>query len=156
MQYQPLSIEDGEDFFHLVGDERVAKTMRFDCPKTREESDRILADYMSEGNRSFALRTESDGKFQGVFAFKTENGQDTAYLSIMLMPEMWGHGQGSHVLRDMVELARENHWYHALEGYVLESNLPSRGIAERNGFTEKERHRFPGMTEDLVVYRMEI
>lgn len=55
-------MEDGEAFFHLAGDKRVAATMRFDCPRTREESDRILADYLSEGNRTYALRFQPEGK----------------------------------------------------------------------------------------------
>lgn len=154
--YTPLTMEDSEEFFHLAGDERVAATMRFDCPRTREESDRILTDYLSVGNRTFALRFQPDGELFGVFAFKSEVGADTADLSQMLAYEQWGHGLGNQVISDMLELARKEKWYKTLGGYILETNTASRRMAERCGFREKERRRYPGMTEDLVIYQLEI
>lgn len=152
--YTPLTMNDSEEFFRLAGDKRVAATMRFKCPQTIAESDRILADYVSEGNRTFAFRSETDGELQGVFAFKEDPDSDAADLSMMMVPEQWGQGLGNQVVSDMVELARKKKWYKAMEGYVLETNTASRLMAVKNGFCEKERHRFPGMTEDLVVYRI--
>ena len=152
--YTPLSMADSLEFFRLAGDERVAATMRFDCPRTTEESDRILADYISGGNRAFALRFQPEEPLWGVFAFK--GGPDTADLSQMQVPEQWGRGLGHQITSDMVALARKEKWYKALECYILETNTASRRLAEKNGFREKERHRFPGMTEDLVVYRLEL
>ena len=149
-------MEDREEFFRLAGDRRVAATMRFDCPHTIEESDRILADYISEGNRAFALRFQPEDRLWGVFAFKGAPGADTADLSQMQVPEQWGRGLGHQVTSDMVALARREKWYRALECYILETNTASRRLAEKNGFREKERHRFPGMAEDLVVYRLEL
>lgn len=154
--YTPLTMEDSEGFFHLAGDERVAATMRFECPRTREESDRILADYLSEGNRAFALRSEPEEELWGVFAFKSELGSDAADLSQMLIPQRWGHGVGGQVLGDMVELARKEKWYKTLCGFILETNTASRRMAEHCGFQEKERRRYPGMTVDLVIYQLEI
>ena len=68
--YTPLTAADGEEFFRLAGDERVAKTMRFSCPRSRAESDRILADYLADGSRTFALRSPENGRLWGVFAFR--------------------------------------------------------------------------------------
>lgn len=154
--YTPLTMENSKEFFHLASDERVAATMRFDCPHTIDESNRILADYTSEGNRAFAIRLQSGDDLIGVFAFKSEPGEDTADLSQMLVPEQWGKGIGNQVVHDMVELARKEKWYKALEGHVLEKNTASCRMAEKSGFREKERHRFRSMTEDLIVYRLEI
>ena len=154
--YEPLKMKDSVEFYSLAGDERVAATMRFDCPRTREESDRILADYLSGGNRVFALRSQPGGRLWGIFAFKGEPGSDKADLSEMLACEQWGRGLGSQILGDMVKLAGNEKWYRVLEGYILETNTASRRMAERNGFREKERHRFPGLREDLVVYRLEL
>ncbi len=154
--YTPLTMGDGEAFFRLAGDERVAATMRFDCPGTREDSDRILADYISDGNRSFALRFREKEELFGIFAFKSEIGSDTADLSQMLLPEHWGQGLGNRVIADMVALARKEKWYKRLNGYILETNTASRRMAERNGFGEKERRRYSGMTEDLVIYQLEL
>lgn len=154
--YTPLTGKDSPEFFHLVGDPRVAATMRFDCPRTMEESDRILEDYLSEGNRAFALRFQPEEPLWGVFAFKAATGSDTADLSQMQAPRQWGQGLGGQVLSDMTALAREKKWYRALECYILESNTASRRLARSHGFLETERHRFPGMTEDLVVYRLEL
>ena len=154
--YDPLRMEDSEEFFSLAGDERVAATMRFDCPHTKEESDRILADYLVRGNRSFALRWEPKGRLWGVFAFRQASEPESADLSQMLLPEQWGHGLGRQVLGEMVELAKEKKWYHFLEGYILQTNSASRRMAERVGFQEIRRHRFPGMTEDLIVYHLSL
>ena len=49
--YTPLTMADSLEFFRLAGDQRVAATMRFDCPRTIKESDRILADYISGSPR---------------------------------------------------------------------------------------------------------
>ena len=147
---------DRGEFFHLTGNPQVAATMRFDCPRTLEESDRILENYISGGNRTFALRFQPEAPLWGVFAFKADPGSDTADLSQMQVPEQWGQGLGSQVLSDMVALARREKWYRSLECYILESNAASRRLAQSHGFHEKERHRFPGMTEDLVVYRLEL
>ncbi len=154
--YTPLTMEDGEEFYRLAGDEQVAATMRFDCPHTREESDRILADYIGEGNRTFSLRFQPDEELFGVFAFKSEAGSDTADLSQMLVPEQWGHGLGNQIISDMVALVRKEKWYKTLGGYILETNTASRRMVERSGFQEKERRRYPGMTEDLVIYQLEL
>ena len=149
-------MKDSKEFFKLAGDERVAATMRFDCPHSIEESDLILADYISGCNRAFAIRFQPDGELWGVFAFKAEPGSDTADLSQMFVPEQWGKGLGNQLVHDMVELARKEKWYKALEGHVLEKNTASCRMAEKNGFREKERHHFRGMTEALIVYRLEI
>ena len=154
--YTPLTMEDNKEFFRLAGDERVAATMRFDCPHTQEESDRILADYLSEGNRAFALRFRPGEDLWGIFAFIGEPSSDTADLSQMLAYEQWGHGLGNQVIHDMVELARKERWYRILEGYILETNIASRRMAERCGFREKAQRRFPDMTEDLVIYQLEL
>ncbi len=154
--YTPLTMEDSEAFYRLAGDERVAATMRFDCPRTRAESDRILADYISRGNRSFALRFQPDDELFGVFAFKSEAGADTADLSQMILPEQWGRGLGNQIIDEMVRLARKEKWYKTLKGYILETNTASRRMAERSGFQEKERRRYPGMTEDLLIYQLEL
>ena len=154
--YMPLTMEDGEEFYRLAGDEKVAATMRFDCPHTREESDRILSDYLSEGNRTYALRFQPDGPLWGVFAFKAGANADVADLSQMLIPEEWGHGLGNQIIRDMSELAEKEKWYKALECYILETNTASRRMVQKSGFREKERKRFPGMTEDLVIYRLNL
>ena len=154
--YAPLTMKDSKEFFKLAGDERVAATMRFDCPRSIEESDLILADYISGCNRAFALRFQPEDELWGVFAFKAESGSDTADLSQMFVPEQWGTGLGNQVMHDMVELARKEKWYKALEGHVLEKNTASCRMAEKSGFREKERLHFHGMTEDLIVYRLEI
>ena len=154
IHYAPLTRADSAAFFRLTGNPQVAATMRFDCPRTQEESDQILETYLAEGNRTFALRFEPEGELWGVFAFKGSGG--TADLSQMQSPDQWGRGLGEQVLRDMIALARREGWYRALEGYVLASNTASCRMAERSGFHEKERHRFPGMTEDLLVYRLEL
>ena len=152
--YTPLTMENSEEFYHLAGNERVAATMRFDCPHTKEESDRVLADYLSKGNHPYALRSEPDGELWGIFVFKGGPETDTADLSQMLLPEKWGHGLGNQIVHDMVELARKEKWYKALEGYVLETNTASRRMAEKSGFREIVRYRFPGMKEDLIKYRL--
>ena len=153
--YTPLKPEDSSEFFCLAGNEKVAATMRFDCPKNIEESDKILESYISQGNRTFAIRSE-EGQLWGVFAFKADIGDEVADLSQMFLPSKWGKGLGNQVLTDMVTLAKKEKWYKALEGYILETNTASRKMAERMGFTEKVRHRFPGMTEDLVVYHLDL
>ena len=152
--YEPLKKEDSEEFFRLVGDPRVAATMRFDCPRTLQESDRILADYMAPENRSFALRFRPGEPLWGVFSFKEADEAGTVDLSQMQTPDQWGHGYGKQVLMDMVALARKEKWYSALQCYILESNTASCRLAEKGGFCQKARHRFPGMTEDLLVYQL--
>ena len=154
--YTPLKNSDSEDFFTLAGDERVAATMRFDCPKNKEESDEVLKYYLSEENLSFAIRSESHGQMWGVFAFKGSENKDTASLSLMLLPSMWGQGLGTRIIEDMADLAKKEKLYKALEGNILEGNTASRKMAERNGFKEYKRNRYPGMKEDLITYRLEI
>ena len=153
IQYRPLTRADGAAFYQLIGQEKVAATMRFDCPRSRAESDHILEEYLCPDNRTFAL-CSPQGALWGVFAFK--GAGDTADLSQMQAPAQWGRGLGAQVLRDMIALARREGWYRALEGYVLETNTASRRMAEKNGFREKDRRRFPGMTEDLLIYRLEL
>ncbi len=154
--YKPLTMDAKEDFYTLAGDERVAATMRFDCPKTLDESTRILEDYISDGNRAFAIRSKADEKLLGIFAFKSDPGSDTADMSLMLAHDVWGLGIGGKVIGDMVSLAKKEKWYATLCGYILETNTASRAIAVRMGFSEIARKRFPGMMEDLVVYQLEI
>ena len=154
--YTPLSMADHEEFFHLAGNERVAATMRFDCPHSLAESDAVLADYLSEGNRTFALRFPSEPELWGVFAFKSTPGSTAADLSQMFVPEQWGHGYGNQVMHDMVALARQEKWYKTLGAYILETNTASRRMVEKNGFHKAKRLRFPEMTEDLVVYQLDV
>ena len=154
--YNPLTMKDSMEFYHLAGDKRVAATMRFDCPRNRNESDGILSEYISAGNHTFALRFKPTESLFGVFAFKKGSKSGIADLSQMLLPEQWGHGLGNQIVKDMVSLARKEKWYKALEGCVLESNTASRRMAEKNGFHEKERHFLPEMKEKLVTYRIDL
>ena len=152
--YTPLTMADCEEFFHLAGNEQVAATMRFACPHTRKESDAVLADYLSAGNRTYALRFPGQSKLWGVFAFKSTPGSDSADLSQMFLPEQWGHGYGNQVLREMVALAKQEQWYKTLGAYILETNTASRRMVEKNGFRERQRLRFPDLTEDLIIYQL--
>ena len=152
--YTPLTMADREEFYQLAGNEKVAATMRFDCPHTQAESDAILADYLSDGNRSFALRFPGGDALWGVFAFKSTPGSDTADLSQMFVPEQWGRGYGNQVMHEMVELAGAKHWYRTLGAYILETNTASRRMVEKCGFREARRLRFPDLTEDLVIYQL--
>ena len=154
--YTPLTMEDHQEFFRLAGDPRVAVNMRFDRPETPEDSDRVLADYLAEGNRAFGIRLQPEGTLIGVFAFFKETSPEVADLSEMLLPEYWGRGLGQQILTDMTGLARTENWYRFLDGYILQHNSASRKMAQSIGFREKERLRFPDLTEDLIVYRLEI
>lgn len=154
--YTPLTMADSRAFYQIAGDERVAATMRFECPRTQTESDAILSDYLSAGNRCYGLRFPENPKFWGVFAFKSKPGSEEADLSLMIDPQQWGKGLGKQIIRDMIALARKEHWYKTLGAYILETNTASRRMSEGNGFSEIRRLRFPDMTEDLIVYRLEI
>lgn len=132
-----LNEMDADNFFLLQGNPEV---MRFIHPvRTREDSDaflmKVMAGYTEPWMGAWAIEEKESGKFSGSFVINPipEDIVKTQ-LGYLLIPEFWGMGYATEVVRGGVNYFLNSTPLTEIYGVVEEGNNPSQRVLLKTGF----------------------
>lgn len=140
---------DSEAFFKVNGNEEV---MRFIRPvKSRAESDAFLLEnilFYRDGSRlgRYAVVEKKSDRFLGTFSFLYLAGEADFHIGYALLPEAWGKGYATELVRAGINcffeqtdksllFAITESGNHASQRVLLKSGFRLKGQAEENGKT---------------------
>ena len=156
LSLRALTPADEAAFFELASQSQVAKFMRFSACKSREEAGALLEDYLRPGSLAFAVEERETGLFVGVFAFKREEDGREYGLSTFTEPACWNRGYACEALSHMIPYAQKELRAAFLTAYVVEGNIGSRRVLEKNGFQVDKILHFDDLDGGLYVYRLHL
>lgn len=149
---RPLQREDAPAIYRLTSRPDVARYMRFSAHTRPEQAAELVMEYTAPGCCAFAIQGKKDGTFCGVFAFKAGDTEGDYTLSIFLDPAMWNKGYATELLAAMVSYAQTVLGAKCLTAYVVESNLGSRKVLEKQQFIPMSVLTFPDFPDKLYIY----
>ncbi|WCJ24298.1 Acyl-CoA N-acyltransferases (NAT) superfamily protein [Euphorbia peplus] len=133
---RPFKLSDANDFLKWSGDEQVARSVRWDAVKTKEEALKHLEKKVipHPWNYSICLDDRSIG-YVGVRRGTSKYEQHKANVGYAFGFDYWGQGMVvtalkmalSRVFEDLPDLIR-------LEAYILKENVRSPRVLEKVGF----------------------
>ena len=134
--------EDRELYDSLVFNEKVMK-MDLGRVFTEEEADMFFRSVLllSEGDPSlgyFRAYDRDTDDFIGMCSLLINDETGAFEIEYMLLPEYWGKGYGTFLVRTLVAMAAAKKPNMPVTAITDPSNLGSRRILEKNGFVLKE------------------
>ena len=130
LRLETLHIKHFLDFHKLTSSPKIADNMYFSCCNTLKDSKIVFDTYYQAV--SFALTHYT--RCIGVFSFKPCKDSHEMELSTMLLPEYWGKGYMSAIMKSMLPFAFSTFNIHTLHAYTVSSNLACIQLLENNHF----------------------
>lgn len=150
-----ISDEDFEDYFSLVGNEKVmAMVTERSIPLDEAKSDfRLLLDknrkYQDFGN--FKVLEKATNNFIGLAKLEiNENDFSEAELGYLLLPKFWRNGYGSEIAKLLLNKAEESKDLHRIIATIDPKNIASKKILLKNGFISEKICEIDGLPGEIL------
>ena len=153
LRLEPLTLKDADEVFALTSNPEVARYMRFDTQRSREEAKELIRQYTEEGSFGYRVMPGDRNELMGVAALKRGDKAEEYSVSIFMAPQYWNQGYSTRVVGRLIETAREKN-IRELSAYIVEENTGSRRIMEKWGFEVEQVLHFDDMVSGLYVYRL--
>lgn len=133
-----LSEDDFQYYLDLVSNEEVM-VMNYGRAFTLEESNLTYKSMLKNNKNSeafgyFKVFEKGTNVFIGSGAITLNNDFTEAEIEYMLMPDYWGKGYGSEIVRNLLKKAEETKVIHKVIAITDPNNLVSKKILFNNGF----------------------
>ncbi|MEO8172222.1 MAG: GNAT family N-acetyltransferase [Sediminibacterium sp.] len=137
---QRFTPEDGGNFFRINGDPDVIHFIR--PVKTREESDVFLQEnlnfYLDTSCLGrYAVFAKADCRFLGTFSFLYLSGEADFHLGYALVPEAWGQGFATELVRSGIPYFFQRTDKAAIFAITSAANTASQKVLLKAGFIHK-------------------
>jgi len=145
MIVQRFRLDDSEFFFQVNGN---AKVMQYIRPvKSREASDAFLVEnirFYQDGSTlgRYAVFGKENGEFLGTFSFLYMSGDADFHLGYALLPDAWGKGFATELVREGITYFFDNRDKPAVFAITVAENIASQRVLIKSGFSYK------GQTEE--------
>ncbi|RUL83895.1 GNAT family N-acetyltransferase [Tautonia sociabilis] len=150
------SMADLPDYVRMNADPRVMATLN--GVKTAEETRAILARLIDHWDQFgfgwYTARDRSSGRFAGRGGLRRVAiaGRDEVEIGYGLLPDVWGLGLATELARSCARLGFEVLGLAELVSFTLPTNLASRRVLEKAGFTFDRDTEYAGLPH--VLYRL--
>ena len=146
--------KDRDDMFNnWTSDEEVARYMLYPIHKTIEDAEKAINFFVSNEN---AFVIDYNNMAVGSFTYTVNKKHDFAEISYNLGREFQNKGIMSYVLKEFLEKAKNDN-INLIIAEVMEENIPSCKLLEKNGFhldgviRKKYKDRY-GIYHNIRVY----
>lgn len=146
--------KDRDDMFNnWTSDEEVARYMLYPIHKTIEDAEKAINFFVSNEN---AFVIDYNNMAVGSFTYTVNKKHDFAEISYNLGREFQNKGIMSYVLKEFLEKAKNDN-INLIIAEVMEENIPSCKLLEKNGFhldgviRKKYKDRY-GIYRNIKVY----
>jgi ribosomal-protein-alanine N-acetyltransferase len=155
---QRFTAEDGDLFYRVNGSTEV---MQFIRPvKNREASDTFLQEnirFYQDGSTlgRYAVFEKATGAFVGTFSFLYMSGEADFHLGYALLPEAWGNGYATELVRTGISYFFEKTDKPAVFAITVAENIASQQVLIKSGFSYKGQTEENGRTLELFYINRE-
>ena len=139
LQVRRYSLDDCDRFFQLSGNEEV---MRYIRPViTKADSDKSLVQNIQQytlvpNTGRWAVFEKGTGSFVGSFSILVmETDRNKLHIGYALLPQFWGRGLASELLRQGIAYFFSNHKACTLYAITEQPNTTSQKVLLKCGFT---------------------
>ena len=133
-----LSEDDFEYFLNLVSNEKIM-VMNYGRVFSLEEAKKCYKRLLENSKKherfgSFKVFEIDTNIFIGLGALVISDDFTEAEVEYMLLPEYWGNGYGSEIIRELLKKAEETTSIQQVTGIIDPNNIASKKILLNNGF----------------------
>lgn len=142
--FKPLSINDAQAIHHYVSDEAVSRFIGWNLMKTLNQTGEFIELMLkceSAGTHLYAsiVLKSTQAVIGTAMMFNFDRQANQAEIGYVLNRAHWGKGYGSESVALMSDFAFETLKLHKLYANVVDTNIGSVRILEKNGFKLEER-----------------
>ena len=139
-----LSEDDFKYFLNLVSNEKIM-VMNYGRVFSLEEAKKCYKRLLqnnkkNEGFGSFKVFEMDTNIFIGLGALEISGDLTEAEVEYMLLPEYWGKGYGSEIVRELIKKAEETPSILQVIGIIDPNNIASKKILLNNGFVSCKKY----------------
>lgn len=140
MVVKRFTADDSDLFFRINGNPDVVHFIR--PVKSREESDAFLRENLnfyldSSCLGRYAVFAKEDGRFLGTFSFLYLSGDADFHLGYALVPEAWGQGFATELVRSGIPCFFERTDKNTVFAITSAGNTASQKVLLKSGFRYK-------------------
>ncbi len=137
-----LSQDDFKYFLDLVSNEKVM-VMNYGRVFTLEEAKKVYKGILEKNEihedlGQFKVFEVNTNAFIGLGGLIISNDFTDAEVEYLLLPEYWGMGYGSEIVRELLNKAEGVKSIQQVTGIIDPSNIASRKILIKNGFSSRK------------------
>ncbi len=151
-----MTAEDVDNLQLIFGD--PVAMFFYEKTLTREETkrwiDKILNNYETRGAGLWACDLKSTGEFVGQCGLNFQpniDGQEEVEISYLFLRKYWSQGFATEAAKAVMDYARQHLGLHRIISLVRPENLPSRRVAEKNGFAIEKEVLYKGIKHIVYV-----
>ncbi len=146
---RPVRVEDLPHYIRLQTDPDVTKTLGgiADEATIKQRLNSAVGHWMAHGFGEYVFFSKLDPTHFAGRAFlrhKMIDGESAIELGYAYMPEFWGQGHGSAVAGLLIKQAFETLRVDEVLSFTLVTNVASRRVMEKNGFTYSHQGVYAG------------
>lgn len=123
-------------FAQLAFNEEVMK-MNMGRVFTQEEAEEYFHNILEYNDNyknagTYKVFSEKDTTFIGIASLWIR--KDGTEIEYMVLPEYWGHGYATEIVKILVEIAKQTPTIKKVYGLITPANIPSKKVLTKNGF----------------------
>ena len=155
LQVEKLNQKDLSYHYLLLSNPSVMKMITgkpMDLEEAKEKFREIIQSNTTHPDLGYFKITDTQkGNFIGVVKLEIkEKDSVEAELGYLILPEFWGKGIVSKVVKRLLYLAVNQKQIQKVFAIIDPENIPSRKILEKNGFQSKEFKDFDGLPGEVL------
>lgn len=159
--FKPLDIKDAEAIHSYASDKNVKRFIGWPLMKTLEDTRRYIEEMLKReeaGTHLYAsVALRATGEIIGtVMIFNFEREANHAEIGYVFSRKHWGRGYGTEAAALMSTFAFDSLCLHKLHARVVDANIGSARVLEKNGFELegrlKDYYFIDGSYYDLILY----
>ena len=151
--------KDESDIYEILSDKDSIKYLNMQLNATREDTRKIIQDYLigleKKEKYPFAIIDKNTNDFLGVFLIKLDlYDEDCFEFTVYIKKKYWNMGIYSEVLKPMIKFAFEEIKTGNLRGFIMEENIVSSYVLEKNNFKLEKIFVTQGIEGKIKSYLM--
>ena len=154
---EELSNEHFEDLYALLSNEKVHTFFpnTLDRKGSEEFLDKIRRRYEADGYSFWAVVRKEDGRFIGICGLLKQvvDGKEETEVGYRITDDLWGMGYGTEAAKGCMLYARDALGKDSVISLIVEENVQSIRVAEKNGLLFEREVMFQDFPHRL--YRKE-
>lgn len=147
------------EIFNILSNQKVIDNLNMNKHVNIDDTYNLLDKYYDGLEKRkmfpFEIIDKKNSNFIGIFLIKLDLYNDDSFeFTIYLDEKYWNNGIYSEILPYMVKYSFDKIKTNNFRGYVMEKNIASRKVLEKNGFSLEKKFYVDGIDDMIYSYVM--